>query len=220
MSRVRPALLTLFLALGVAACTPAVARAFPETEAGKEEAKAKQDIGRPRPDLTIWTIVVFALLYLVLRYVKLPGASAPAFVMMIEGLRHREKAIRDALEEAKRAQEESQKLREQFQQDMNKAQERVREIHDEARRDAARNKEQMLAQARADIQAERDRLRREMDNARDQALRDLWDQAANLATVVASKAIRRQLTPDDHRRLVDEALSEMRSASQPNGNAR
>jgi F-type H+-transporting ATPase subunit b len=215
MLRVRPTLLALFLVLGAAACTPALVRAFPPEEpgekAGKKEEEARKGL-EPRFDLTIWTIVVFGLLYLVLRYVKLPGASAPAFVMMLDGLQRREQAIHTALDEAKRAQEESQKLREQFQQDMKKAQEDARAVLEQARRDADRSREEMLARARADIQAERDRLRREMDNARDQALQELLNQAANLATLVASKAIRRELTLDDHRRLVDEALSEMREA--------
>ena len=47
--------------------------------------------------------MVFVLLYLVLRYVKLPGASAPAFVMMLEGLRNRELSIENDLAEAERA---------------------------------------------------------------------------------------------------------------------
>jgi F0F1-type ATP synthase membrane subunit b/b' len=67
----------------------------------------------------------------------------------------------------------------------------------------------MLNRARTEIQAERDRLRREIDLARDNALQDLWGQAARLATLVSAKAIRRHLTPADHERLVQEAVAEM-----------
>src|ERR1043165_344192 len=57
----------------------------------------------PRYDLAIWTIVIFVLLLAVLCFVKLPGASAPAWVMMLQGLRNREKSINQAIEDAKKA---------------------------------------------------------------------------------------------------------------------
>src|SRR5262249_1871867 len=155
--------------------------------AGHEGAK-QPDVLEPRFDLTIWTIVVFGLLYLVLRYVKLPGASAPAFVMMLEGLRNREQAIQGALNEATKARDEAHQLREQFQREMDKAHEQVRGLLDEARRDAQKATDDMIGKARSEIQAERDRLRREIDTARDQALQDLWGQAAKLATLVSAKA--------------------------------
>jgi F-type H+-transporting ATPase subunit b len=69
---------------------------------------------------------------------------------------------------------------------------------------------EMQAKAATIIQADRERLRREMDIAKDQALKELWEQAAQLATLISAKAISRNLTVDDHRRLIDEALTEMR----------
>jgi F-type H+-transporting ATPase subunit b len=155
-------------------------------------------------DLGLWTVVVFVLLYLVLRRL--------AWGPMLEGLKRREGSIRGAIEDAQKARDEAEKLRAQFQQQMDRVQETVREIHDEARRKAQQAADEMLARTRAEIQSERDRLRREIDTARDQALQELWSQTAQLATLVSAKAIRRQVTPEDHRRLVDEALAELRGA--------
>jgi F-type H+-transporting ATPase subunit b len=83
---------------------------------------------------------------------------------------------------------------------------------DEARRDAQHMAEEMRAKAQADIQADRERLRREIEMARDQALQQIWTQTAQLATAISSKAIRRNISEEDHRRLVDEALTELRQA--------
>jgi F-type H+-transporting ATPase subunit b len=55
-------------------------------------------------------------------------------------------------------------------------------------------------------------LQREIAAARDQALQQIWNQTANLATQISAKLLRRQLTPDDNRRLVDEALAEIGQA--------
>ena len=77
---------------------------------------------------------------------------------------------------------------------MDHAAEKVRDLMDAARRDAQHATEEMSAQARADIQTERERLHREIDLARDQALQEIWNQTAQLATLVSAKAIRRELS--------------------------
>src|SRR5262245_4284521 len=158
-----------------------------------------------RIDLAIWTLVVFLLLLFIL--------TKYAWGPMLEALKKREENVRAAIEEAQRAREEAQRLRDQLQKELNSANEKVREILDEGRRDTQRVTEEMIAKARSEIQTERDRLRREIETARDQALQELWNQAAQLATLISAKAIRRELNPDDHRRLVDEALAELHGAA-------
>jgi F-type H+-transporting ATPase subunit b len=157
----------------------------------------------PRFDLGIWTVVVFVVLLWVLKRL--------AWGPMLQGLHQREQGIRDAIAEAQKTREEAQALREQFQRQMDSAQDQVRALLDEGRRGAQHTRDELIADARNEIQNERERLRREIGTARDQALQDLWNQAAHLATLVSAKAIGRQLSEDDHRRLVDEALGEMRS---------
>lgn len=153
-------------------------------------------------DLGVWTLIVFLLLLLVLR--------KAAWKPMLEGLRNREESIRGAVEESHRARDEAQRLREQLQGEMNKAHEKVRDLLDEARRDAQQMTDDMVAKARGEIQSERERLHRDIGTARDQALQEIWNQTAQLATLVSAKAIRRELSHDDHRRLVDDALAELR----------
>jgi F-type H+-transporting ATPase subunit b len=155
-------------------------------------------------DLGLWTIVVFGLLLFVLR--KL------AWKPWLEATQRREQSIQQALLEAQRARDEAQRLRVQLQHEMDGAAEKVRQIMDEARADAQRAAEEMLGKARAEIQKERERLHREIGMARDQALQEIWNQTAQLATLVSAKAIRRQLSLDDHRRLVDDAIAELRRA--------
>jgi F-type H+-transporting ATPase subunit b len=157
-------------------------------------------------DLGLWTVVVFGLLLYVLR--KL------AWVPWLDATRRREDNIRQALEEAQRARDEAQRLRTDLQGEMNRAAEKVRDIMDKARQDAHQATEETLARARAEIQKDRERLHREIAIARDQALQTIWNQTAQLATLISAKAIRRQLTMDDHRRLVDDAITELRRAGE------
>jgi F0F1-type ATP synthase membrane subunit b/b' len=69
----------------------------------------------------------------------------------------------------------------------------------------------MRSDAAAEIQAERNRIRREIDIAKDEALKDIYQQSIQIATIIATKAIQRDLTPGDQSRLLDDAVREMRT---------
>jgi F-type H+-transporting ATPase subunit b len=162
--------------------------------------------GTPNPmeirfDTALWAVVVFVLLLVILR----KAAWGP----ILEGLRKREETILSAAEEAKKARAETERITVEFKAKMDQAYAEIPKMMDEARRDAQNLAEEMRAKANQDIQTERTRLRREIEIARDQALQELWTQAAQLATLISAKAIGRSLNEDDHHRLVDEALNEM-----------
>jgi F-type H+-transporting ATPase subunit b len=156
-------------------------------------------------DLGLWTIVIFVLLLVVLRKM--------AWGPMLEGLQKREENIRNSVEEAKKARAETERISAEFKVKMDQAYAEIPKIMDQARRDAETFKEEMRTQTAKDIQTERQRLRREIETARDQALQELWNQAAQLATLISAKAIGRFLTEDDHRRLLDEAIVELGQAA-------
>jgi F-type H+-transporting ATPase subunit b len=151
-------------------------------------------------DLAIWTWVVFLLLFLVL--------ARFAWKPILEGLKKREQNIAHAQEEAEKAQRETRELQAKLQAKMDAASQQIATMMEEARRDAQHTAEEMRAEARKDIQAERERLHHELQVARDQALQELWTQTAQLATLVSSKALGRQMTEADHTRLIDESLQE------------
>ena len=163
------------------------------------------NIFAPALDLTIWTIVIFLLLLAVLYKF--------AWKPMMQGLQKREHDIHAAVNDARTAREEAQRLREEIQAERNKIEDMRRDILLKAQADAQRLADEMAAKAKAEIQAERDRARRDLEVAHDQALKDLYEKTVDLAALVSAKAIRRQLTPDDHRRFMDEALAEIRQAS-------
>jgi F-type H+-transporting ATPase subunit b len=171
----------------------------------KEEGHKDEGVFKGWLDLTLYTIVIFlGLLFVLTRYAWKP---------MLQGLETRERDIAAAVEEAKKAKDEAAQLRASMQQEIAKGHDEVRELIARARADAENLKRQREAEAAAVISAERERFDREKVTARDQALHDLWSQAAELAALVSSKVIRRQLTAEDHRALVDEALAELPQAA-------
>jgi F-type H+-transporting ATPase subunit b len=157
-------------------------------------------------DLAIWSLVVFLLLLFVL--------GKYAWKPMLEGLNRREQSIRAAVDEAKLAREETRRVQAEFQAKMDEAFAKIPKMMEDARRQAEQAREEMKNKALAEIQSERLRLRREVDTARDQALQQIWNQAAQLATLISAKAIGRSLTAEDQHRLNEEALNEVRQAGE------
>jgi F-type H+-transporting ATPase subunit b len=159
--------------------------------------------GLKRWDLGVWSIVIFLVLFFAL--------TKFAWKPMVEGLNKREENIRGALEQAERTRKDAMELQSQLDAKMKVAGSEIAKMMDEGRRDAQALKEQMVAEAKAEIQHERDRLHREIETAKDQALQDIWQQSVALATKLSSKAIRRNLTSEDHQRLLDETIAELKT---------
>ncbi|HMO36381.1 MAG TPA: ATP synthase F0 subunit B, partial [Gemmatales bacterium] len=170
----------------------------------QEHIPAVDQMASLRWDLGLWSIVVFGGLLFIL--------SKTAWPAMLEGLKKREQNISDAISAAETARQEAERTRQELKAEMAKANDNIRAMMDEARKDATVAKEEMLASAKKEIGEERDRLRREIDTARDQALLDIWNQSTQLASMLSSKTIQREIRPEDHKKLFDEALKEMKAA--------
>jgi F-type H+-transporting ATPase subunit b len=166
----------------------------------------ERDTGMPDPmawswDLGIWAVVIFVALLFILRKM--------AWDPMLEGLRKREQTILGAVEEAKVARAETERVTAEFKAKMAEEFAKIPMMMDQARKDAQKLAEDLKSKALGDIAAERQRLRNEMETATDQALKQLQEHAANLATLISAKVLRREVSADDHRRLVDDAVADL-----------
>jgi F-type H+-transporting ATPase subunit b len=157
------------------------------------------------PDLAVFTLVVFLLLLAILgKFAWGPIATA---------LDHREHRISDNIAQAERLQAEAKAQLALYEQKLATAADEVRQLLEEARRDAEHTKDEILAQAKADAKAEHDRAMREVRNAKDAALKEIGETSANFAVEMATKIVQKQLTAEDHARLVREAVASFPSSN-------
>jgi F-type H+-transporting ATPase subunit b len=155
-------------------------------------------------EVSLWTIIVFLLLMRVLRKY--------AWGPILAGLQTREEGIARDKSEAEQARRLATEARAKADEELKRVHAEINQMIAKARQDAQQTAEEEIARGKAQLQAERDRLHRELETARDQALQQIWGQAAQLATLISSKAIGKQLREEDHRALLDEALKEFRAA--------
>lgn len=196
----RPALpfVLATLALVVVAAGPA----FAATHTEEKHEGGLSFLQLHRYDLGIFTLIVFGLLVLVLHRVAWPKIT--------EGLAKREAAIIGARDAAAAARQEAEALRVKLQKDYAEAHDKIRALLDEARKDADAHRASEKEAAARDAQAERDRARKDIEAERAAEWQLMTEQAVQLAALLSAKTIRRELNPDDHRRLLQESLDELK----------
>lgn len=150
------------------------------------------------PDLALVTLAVFVLLFLILRKF--------AWGPIRDALDQREKGIAHQLDEARRSNEEARRLLEEHQSTLRRTGDEVRELLDQARRDAEAHKQRIVAEAEQAATAQKQRAVREIVAAKDSALEELARTSVDQAIGLAGRIVGRQLSPQDHQDLIQEAI--------------
>ena len=154
-----------------------------------------------RYDLGIFTLITFGLLCAILYKFAWPKIA--------EGLDKREAAISSARDEAVAAKQAAEETRLKLQAEMAQAQDKIRAMLEEARRDAESLRVQERSAGQKEAQDELARARREIAAAKEAALIEIYQSSVNLAASMSAKTLRREISADDHRRLLDESLAEL-----------
>ena len=171
------------------------------TEAGAEEEGGGSFLVSPNVGLMLWTLIAFGVSMLILRKF--------AFPVIGEALDKRRLAIDESIDAAARTKEEADQLLEEYRARLKEAREQAEDIvarsrkaadshMDEAKGAAKEYREELLQTTRKDIEAE---TRRALDEIR--------KEVADLTVIATEKVTRKSLDDADHRRLIEEALSEV-----------
>jgi F-type H+-transporting ATPase subunit b len=151
------------------------------------------------PDLAIATLIIFLILFFVLKKF--------AWKPISHALEERERAIENNIAKAEGAAAEARAMLAEYEKKLAGASDEVRGMLEEARRDAEATKQEIVAEARVAARQEQDRALREINTAKDRALKELAETSTNIAVDLAGKLIKTKLTRDEHAELVQEAIS-------------
>jgi F-type H+-transporting ATPase subunit b len=153
---------------------------------------------QPDPGLFIWTIVTFLVLLVLL--------SKYAWGPLLAALQARQDRITQSLDEAKRAQDEMERLQRESAEIIRQARVEANVIVSASRADAERVREETKQKARVEaaaiLAAAQRQIQAEEVRARDEVRRD----AADLAVAIASKLIRRNISVEDNRVMIDDMI--------------
>jgi F-type H+-transporting ATPase subunit b len=154
-----------------------------------------------RVGLMVWTLVCFAITFFVLKRF--------AFGPVQKIIDERRQRIRQALDEADNARAEARRLLEEHRSMMQQARGDAEQILSEARRIAESQSERMRNELEADRQRRLEETTKQIEAETRRALEQIRAEVAELTLVATGKVTGKVLTGDDHRRLIDEAISEL-----------
>ncbi|MFI4877122.1 MAG: hypothetical protein ACIALR_17340 [Blastopirellula sp. JB062] len=134
-----------------------------------------------------------------------------AWKPIVAALDSREAAMDGKLAEAEKMFAAADAKLAEYNQKLADAQQEIQKSREQIMKEAEEKRQQILADAQAAGNAERQRAQQEIEAAKTQAIGELTQQSVNLAIDLASKITRQQLTPEDHQHLINDTLAKLPS---------
>jgi F-type H+-transporting ATPase subunit b len=151
-------------------------------------------------------MIMAVLVFLVLLAILGKFAWKP----IVKQIREREQNITNAVEQAKRHESQARELLAAHEAKLEMAETQAKEILDRSRQEAATAREELIAQAAEEARRSAESARTEIEHAKGEALKELYDQTAELATEMAEQILRKSIDPADQQRLIAESLEDIR----------
>lgn len=203
-----PASVTQSLRLPITlAAVTVLALAAPEAlaaDAGKEAVGAiptvKQGLATG-----ITALVVFAIV----------AAFLGAFVWPKIGsaLDERANKIREEIESAEAARKQARDALDQYEASLAEARAEAKQMLETARADQQKLAAELRAKADAEVASMKERALKDIDSAKKQALSEIYTDAAAIATAAAGKILKREISAEDQRDLVEESIQQFKAAN-------
>jgi len=153
------------------------------------------------PGLMVWTLLAFAVALFVLRKFAWPKIS--------EILEQREEQINRSIDQAEKTRAEADELLAEYRRRLAEAREQADEIVARANKAA----EALKAEAAEEGRARREELvaaaRKDIETETRRSLEAIRREVADLTVLATEQVTRKSLTPDDQKRLIEEALADV-----------
>ncbi len=131
---------------------------------------------------------------------------------IVKGLADREDKIRSEIRAAEEARRQAADSLKQYEKSLAEARAEAQSILERTRADQQKFAAELRAKADAELSGLRERAMRDIDAARREAVNDIYSQAVVLASEIAGKILRREVSPADHARLLEESIGELETA--------
>ena len=151
----------------------------------------------------ITAIVVFVIVAAILGafvWPKIAGA-----------LDERANKIRSEIESAEFARKQAKDALEQYQKSLADARAEAQKMLEDTKAQQARLAADLKAKADTELGAMRERAMRDIEAAKRAAVGEIYNDASNLATMIAGKILRRQISDNDQQQLVEESLAQLQA---------
>jgi F-type H+-transporting ATPase subunit b len=155
----------------------------------------------PNVGLMIWVLVVFLIcLYCLKRWV---------FPLIGQALDSRAQTISGEIDAAENLRKEADRVLEEYRERLAEARKQADEIVSRAHAAGEAQHRETIEAARAERERLLEQTRRDVQSETSRAISEIREEVAKLTVMATEKVTRKTLTADDHKRLVEDALSEL-----------
>jgi F-type H+-transporting ATPase subunit b len=156
---------------------------------------------QPDPGLFIWTILTFLVLV---------GLLAKfAWRPLLEALERRQATIAKALDDAKLAKQELERLQKESAEMMRQARVEAEAIIARSRTDAEALREELKQRSRAEAAAIVKNAEQQIQLETARAIQQIRHEAVDLSVTIASKILQRQVSKEDNEALIEATLKQL-----------
>ena len=156
---------------------------------------------QPDPGLYVWTILTFLVLLALL--------TKFAWRPLLDALERGEKLIAGAVDDARKAREELERVQQDAAQLLVQARRESEAIVGRARADSERFREDMQKKAGAEAANIVQNAERRIQQETSKAIQQLRHESIDLSVTIASKLLRRNVTKEDNEHLISEVVTEL-----------
>lgn len=149
----------------------------------------------------ITAILVFLFVIAVLGAKVWPAISS--------GLDDRSNKIRSEIEAAEKARKQAAEALAQYEASLAQARTEAAKLIEQTKAQQSQLAAELRAKSEIELNAMRERAVKEIQQAKQAAVAELYTDATNLATMVAGKILKREINSQDQQRLVEESLGQL-----------
>lgn len=159
--------------------------------------------------LVPWTFVamicnLFIQVYLIKRFLFKP----------VNAMLEKRKAMADAqIQDAVKAKDEAQAMKAEYEQNMAEAKTKANEILTTAQKTASVQSEEILKEAAKQAAALKAKAEKDIAQEKRKAVNEIKDEIGGMAMDIAGKVIEREISEEDHKKLIDEFIANVGEAS-------
>lgn len=150
-------------------------------------------------------LVVFAIVFAVL--------ATKVWPTITKALDDRANKIKSEIEAAEMAQQQAKQALEQYERNLTEARAKAQKMLDDAVAQQQAIATEQKAKLEADLSKIREKNMKDLESAKRAALNEIYTEAANAATLMASKILKREVSPRDQQRMMEESLAELSGVS-------
>jgi len=154
------------------------------------------------PGLFVWTILTFLLLLLIL--------AKFAWKPLLKMLNDREELIRSSLEDAEKAKEDLERLNSKGEAIINQARSEAQSILSDGKAAATKLKDETLDTAKEQARQIISEAEKQIIVEKEKAIAEIKGEVVNISLAMAEKLIRKNLSPEDNKMLIDQSLARLK----------